>query len=70
LLKRSEINYEKTKSDLLLQRCTQVAMAIKFRTVASDICGHSMWNLLQVTFMAPRIFRCLLNFWKVRAPLL
>jgi hypothetical protein len=63
----------KTKKNLfrdgLLQRCTQpgrqVAMAVKFCTVASDICDDSMWNLLHVTLLASRIFRWLPDVWRI-----
>jgi hypothetical protein len=45
------------------------ARATKFCTVAPNICGPSMWNLLYVTLMAPRILEWLLDFWKSFAPL-
>ena len=32
--------------------------------VACNICGPSVWKLLHVILLAPRILRCLLNFWK------
>jgi len=55
--------------DRLLQRCTQpgrqVAMAVKFCTVAADICGDSMWNLLHVTLLASRILRWLPDVWRI-----
>lgn len=55
--------------DRLLRRCTksgcQFAMAVKFCTVASDICGESMWNLLQVTLLASRILRWLPDVWRI-----
>ena len=38
-------------------------------TVAHNICGSSVWNLLHVTFLTPRILECLIGFWKVCAPL-
>jgi len=34
----------------------------KFYTVALNICGASVWNLLHVTILAPRILRRLLAF--------
>jgi len=43
----------------------QVARATKFCTLAPDICGSLVWNLLHVTNLAPRIFRWLLDFWNM-----
>jgi len=37
-------------------RC-QAGIATRFCGVVPNICGSSAWNLLQVTTMAPRIFR-------------
>ena len=34
-------------------------------TVATNICGASVWNLFPITFLSPRIFRCFLNFCKI-----
>ena len=45
----------------------QVVLASKFCTVAPNICGTSVWNLLHVTFLAPRILRWLPDLWKVCA---
>ena len=49
-----------TKTKLLLvlkQGCTnpgrQVAVATKLRTVARNVCGSSLWNLLHLTLLAP-----------------
>jgi hypothetical protein len=42
----------------------------EFCTVALNICGSSVWNLLRVTLMAARILKLLLNFWKICAALL
>lgn len=36
-------------------------------TVAINICGSSVWNLLRVTLLAPRIIRWFLDFWKICA---
>ena len=33
------------------------------------ICGSSLWNMLYVILLAPRIFRWLLDFWKICVPL-
>jgi hypothetical protein len=50
-------------------RCTnpgrQVARATKFCTVAPNISGFSVWTFLHITLLAPRIFRRLLDFWKI-----
>ena len=37
---------------------------LKFCTVAPNICGPLVWNLLRATLLAPRILRSLLDFWK------
>lgn len=39
-----------------------VAMAIKFCTMAACMCASSVWNLLHVTLLIPRILRWLLDF--------
>ena len=31
-------------------------------TVAPNMCGYSVWNMLRVTILAPRILRWLLDF--------
>jgi hypothetical protein len=41
----------------------------KFCAVAPSICASSVWKLILATFMAPRILRWLVNFWKTCAPL-
>ena len=55
-----------------LQRCTnpghQVAQVTKFWMVMPNICGSSVWNLLHMTHLAPRILKWLLEFWSC-APL-
>jgi hypothetical protein len=43
----------------------QVAVATNICAVAPDICGSSVWNLLHVTHLAPRILRRLLDFWNI-----
>ena len=45
-------------------------MDTKFYNVASDILGPSVWTLLYVTLLAPRIVRRWLHFWEVNALLL
>ena len=56
-----------------LQRCTnpghQVGQVTKFWMVVPNICGSSVWNLLHVTLLAPRILKWLLEFWSCCAPL-
>jgi len=37
--------------------------------VVPNICGPSIWKLLRVTSLAPRILSWLLEFWKMFAPL-
>ena len=37
----------------------------KLFTVASNACGSSVWNLLRVTLLAPRILRWFLDFWNI-----
>jgi len=34
-------------------------------TLAPSIRGYSMWNLLHVTILNPRILRCFLDAWKI-----
>jgi hypothetical protein len=41
-----------------------------FFTVAPNICGSSVRNVLLVNILAPRILRWLLDFWKMCAPLI
>lgn len=43
--------------------------ATKFLKVAPTVCGYSVWNLLYVTFLAPSVFRWLLEVWRIFAPL-
>jgi len=45
-------------------------MVTKFCTVASNICRYAVWNLLFVTFLAPRILRGFLEISKMFVPLL
>jgi hypothetical protein len=64
-----------SESDVnISQECTnpgrQAAMATNFCKVAPNICGSYEWNLFDVTLLAPRIFRWLLDFWKNFALLL
>jgi hypothetical protein len=37
--------------------------------ISLQICGSSVWNLLHVTLVAPRIWRWLLDFRKIYGPL-
>jgi hypothetical protein len=57
----------------LTQGCTrvgcQVTWVTEFLTVVPNIGGLSVWNLLHVTVLAPRILRWLLDFWQICAPL-
>ena len=50
------------------QGCTnpgrQVSVTITFCTVMPKICGSSVWNLLHVTILAPRILRWVQEFGK------
>jgi hypothetical protein len=57
-----------TFTPLLHKSPHQVSRATKFCNVESNICGSSVWNLPHVTFLAPRILRWLLDFWKIRLP--
>src|SRR5215470_17566214 len=41
----------------------------KFCMVAPNTCGTPVWNFLYAGFLAPRILRRLLNFWKICARL-
>ena len=44
---------------------SQVAQATKFGLVMPNIYGSSVWNLLHITLLVPRILRWLLGFWKI-----
>ena len=58
----------------LYQACTnsgvQIARATKFYTVATNICGTSVCNLLYVTLLTHRILRRLLVLRKICEPML
>jgi hypothetical protein len=41
------------------------ARSPEFYTVVPDICGPSVWNLLHITLLMPRILRWFLDFWKI-----
>jgi hypothetical protein len=41
----------------------------KFCMVTAKIPGSSVWNLIHLTFLAPRILMWLLDFWKICTPL-
>jgi len=46
----------------------QVAGVTKFFRVAPNTCVPSVRNLFRVIIPAPRMLRCLLEFWKICAP--
>ena len=46
----------------------QVARLTKFCSAAPNMCGSSVWNLLHVIFLAPRILRQILEFLKNVGP--
>ena len=46
----------------------QVSLATKFFTVATDICGSWVGNLLLVTVLVSRNLRWFLEFWKICDP--
>jgi len=56
------------------QGCTnpgcQVTWTAKFFMVAPNICGSPLWNVLQVAFLALRILKWHLDFWKMCALLI
>jgi len=63
-----------SKFGILVQGCTSPqrkdAMATTLCTAVPNNCGPSVWNLLHVTHLAPRILRRrLLDFWKICATL-
>jgi len=43
-------------------------MATKFFTVEPNMCGSSVYNLLNGTHLAPEIFMWFLGFWKIYVP--
>jgi len=65
--------YRKMYIYILRPECTnsgyQVAVAAQSFTVEPNIFGSSVWYVLRVTFLASRILRCLIDFWKISAPL-
>jgi len=40
-------------------------MATKFFMVEPNVCGSSVYNLLNGTHLAPKIFMWLLSLWKI-----
>jgi hypothetical protein len=46
-----------------------VTRVIKFCRMVTNILGSSVWNLLRVVLLAPRILRWLLEFRKICGPL-
>jgi hypothetical protein len=54
--------------DTLSQRFTNCGWQ-NFCTVAPGVCGYSVWSfLLDVTILAPRIFRSPIDSWKICGP--
>jgi hypothetical protein len=52
------------------QGCTNPGrLANKFCTVAPNICGFSVWKLLDVTLLAKGILRWVVDFLRICAPL-
>lgn len=47
----------------------EVAQVTKSFMVASNICWSSVWNLLYVTHLVPRILKWCLDIWKICASL-
>jgi len=65
----SSLGLRKFKADgFLLTRVNQGSWVTKFCEVVPNICGSSLWNMLNVTLLAPKTFRWLLDFWKLCAP--
>lgn len=59
-------------ANILEQGCMhpghKVTWATKFCMVDPNICGSSVWILLHITLLVPRISRWLVDFWKICAP--
>jgi len=51
-------------------RSRQVTWTTEFCMEVPNICEFSLWNLLHVTLLVPRILRWLLDFWNICVPLL
>jgi hypothetical protein len=50
----------------VIQGCTNLGhQGTKFCKVAPNICGSSVWNLLPITTLAPRILTWLLDSWTI-----
>jgi hypothetical protein len=60
-------------STKIIHGCTnpgrKVVADIKFCTVTTNVFGTSAWKYLRVTFLTPAIWRLLLRFRKICAPL-
>lgn len=54
------MTYHKTWDTQIL-----AARSPKFYTLMPNICGSSVWNMLHVTLLRPRILRWLLEFWQI-----
>ena len=62
-----------TADTVLHARCTnagcQVIWATEFWMLIPNICGSSVWNLLHITLLVPRILSWLLHLWRICGPL-
>jgi hypothetical protein len=55
------------RDDQILVQAVRVS---KISIEAPDVCGSSVWGLLHIPDLAPRILRQLLDFWNICAALL
>ena len=54
-----------------LNRCDEImgARSSLFCMMVQNICRSSIWILLHIALLAPRILKWLSDFWKICAPL-
>jgi len=57
------------KENVCQSSCTEQKRQITEVHISLQICGSSLWNLLHVTLVAPKIWRGLLDFRIIYGPL-
>jgi hypothetical protein len=65
----SVCKYKSYRDCLKSKRYDKGRQAVQ-RTASPNILVPSVWNWLCVTFLAPRVLRWLLDFWKIPPPML
>lgn len=54
---------------ILSQGCTNPGQLNFVRRRLACVCRPAVWNWLHIVLLAPRILRCLLDFWRACGPL-